>query len=154
MSSEQRFSATVESGERGRVFVRIPFDPNEVWGKKARHYVRGTLAGTPFETSLGARGGVVFFPIGKELRATAGVDVGSTVKVVIVPTEATSVGPPEDLDAALRRSKAARAFFDGLTPFARNQWIGWITSAKREETRKGRVAKAVKQLAAEQKLPR
>ena len=152
--SEQRFKTTLEADERGRVRVIVPFDPHAIWGRRARHHVAGTLAGVEFETSLGARGGQFFFPVAKELQRDAGVAPGDEVAIVLRAAEAKTAALPADLAAALERTRSARAFFDGLTPFAKNQWIGWIESAKRAETRTARVASAIAGLAAGQKLPR
>ena len=40
----KRFRAVVAS-ERKRVFVPVPFDPDEVWGKRREHHVAGTVDG-------------------------------------------------------------------------------------------------------------
>jgi uncharacterized protein YdeI (YjbR/CyaY-like superfamily) len=54
---------------------------------------------------------------------------------------------PADLEAALRRNKRAREFFTSLAPGYRSRYLVWITSAKRDETRRKRVAEAVQLLA-------
>lgn len=46
---------------------------------------------------------------------------------------------PDDLRDALARDPAALATWDGITPIARNEWICWITSPKKAETRRKRV---------------
>ncbi|KND47097.1 MAG: putative bacteriocin protection protein YdeI [Parcubacteria bacterium C7867-004] len=43
---------------------------------------------------------------------------------------------PSDIQKALSSSKAARAAWESLTPLARNEWICWVISVKKEETRK------------------
>ena len=40
--STRKFKTSVMA-QGSRVFVPIPFDPNEVWGTKQRHYVTGTI---------------------------------------------------------------------------------------------------------------
>lgn len=54
---------------------------------------------------------------------------------------------PADLAAALRRSAAARRFYDGLAPGQQREYIEWIAEAKRDETRQRRVAQTVAWLA-------
>jgi uncharacterized protein YdeI (YjbR/CyaY-like superfamily) len=44
---------------------------------------------------------------------------------------------------ALDESRKARAFFEGLAPSYKRQFLGWIGEAKRDETRAKRVAEAV-----------
>ncbi len=42
---------------------------------------------------------------------------------------------PKDLRAVLVSDAQALAAWTGLTPLARNEWICWILSAKKQETR-------------------
>ncbi len=53
---------------------------------------------------------------------------------------------PADLREALTSDKKALALWEGLTPLARNEWICWTTSVKREETRKDHVKRTVSEL--------
>jgi uncharacterized protein YdeI (YjbR/CyaY-like superfamily) len=46
---------------------------------------------------------------------------------------------PEDLRSAIESDAAARDLWAAITPLARNEWICWVTSAKKEETRKRRI---------------
>lgn len=46
---------------------------------------------------------------------------------------------PEELEAALRGDPKALATWQDITPVARNEWICWMTSAKKEETRRKRL---------------
>ena len=54
---------------------------------------------------------------------------------------------PKDLDAALRKNARARATFEGLSPSHRREYIEWIVEAKREETRRKRLATAIEWMA-------
>lgn len=47
---------------------------------------------------------------------------------------------PQDLRDALAASPAALATWRDITPLARNEWICWVTSAKKAETRDKRIA--------------
>jgi uncharacterized protein YdeI (YjbR/CyaY-like superfamily) len=46
---------------------------------------------------------------------------------------------PADLKAILKLDPEALATWDAITPLARNEWICWIESAKKPETRRRRV---------------
>ena len=46
---------------------------------------------------------------------------------------------PRDLAEALAREPAALATWHDITPLARNEWICWIESAKKAETRLKRI---------------
>jgi uncharacterized protein YdeI (YjbR/CyaY-like superfamily) len=47
---------------------------------------------------------------------------------------------PGDLEAALLSDPEALASWHDITPLARNEWICWVTSPKRPETRIKRIA--------------
>ena len=49
---------------------------------------------------------------------------------------------PKDVRKALLSSQAARDVWNDLTPLARNEWICWITSVKKLETRKNQIERA------------
>ncbi|TAH35224.1 MAG: hypothetical protein EYC70_13380 [Planctomycetota bacterium] len=55
---------------------------------------------------------------------------------------------PRYIQAALRKQPAARRHFEGLTPSQRRRYVGWIESAKREETKARRLQEAIRLLAA------
>lgn len=46
---------------------------------------------------------------------------------------------PADLKAMLISSPGILAMWEDITPLARNEWICWITSAKKLETRSHRI---------------
>jgi len=54
---------------------------------------------------------------------------------------------PEDLMAALKKNKKARATFEGLPPGHRREYADWINEAKRPETRAKRIATTLEWLA-------
>jgi len=52
----------------------------------------------------------------------------------------------------LAKNKAAQQNFENLAPSYRRQYIWWVAVAKRAETRRRRVAEAVRLLAKNKKL--
>ena len=46
---------------------------------------------------------------------------------------------PDDLKDALKHQPQALATWDDSTPRARNEWLCWIESAKKAETRRKRI---------------
>ncbi|HXE57413.1 MAG TPA: YdeI/OmpD-associated family protein [Gemmatimonadales bacterium] len=54
---------------------------------------------------------------------------------------------PPDLRAALAQNPRARATFERFSPSHRREYVEWITEAKREETRRRRLATAIAWLA-------
>ena len=53
---------------------------------------------------------------------------------------------PQDLKKALTADAASRAKWEDLTPLARNEWICWVESVKRPETRREHVEQVRSQL--------
>jgi uncharacterized protein YdeI (YjbR/CyaY-like superfamily) len=49
---------------------------------------------------------------------------------------------PADLRKVLTSSDAASVAWEDITPLARNEWICWVTSGKKAETRSTRIEKA------------
>jgi len=53
---------------------------------------------------------------------------------------------PTDLRKALSSKPKALAAWENVTPLARNEWICWVESVKKEETRKQHTERAVEEL--------
>jgi uncharacterized protein YdeI (YjbR/CyaY-like superfamily) len=79
--------------------------------------------------------------------------------VARAPTDRIAVAPsrrawplPEYIEKALRKNAAAWNNFQRLAPSHRRNYIGWIDSAKRQETKLKRLNEAIDLLAAGKKL--
>jgi uncharacterized protein YdeI (YjbR/CyaY-like superfamily) len=53
---------------------------------------------------------------------------------------------PSDLQKILLSDSKISAAWNDITPLARNEWICWITSGKKAETRRIRIEKALSKL--------
>ncbi|MEX0649794.1 MAG: YdeI/OmpD-associated family protein [Candidatus Andersenbacteria bacterium] len=53
---------------------------------------------------------------------------------------------PADLRKTLEVTSAARVAWEDITPLARNEWICWIESAKKPETRNRRIKRTCTEL--------
>ncbi|HEV7652702.1 MAG TPA: YdeI/OmpD-associated family protein [Actinophytocola sp.] len=145
----RRFTATVGAGERGRVFVPVPFDPDQVWGAKARHHVTGTVGGRRVRGVVEAVGGERGLVLGAAWRRDCGVAAGDRVEVVLSPEGPQRDDLADDIVAALEADPAAAAFFDSLAQFYRRAYLRWIDGTKRRpELRAARIAEVVDLLAA------
>lgn len=60
---------------------------------------------------------------------------------------------PEDLRRALVSAPVARAVWESITPLARNEWICWVTSGKKAETRGVRIRKGISKLKSGMRRP-
>ena len=80
----QHFKTVIQkSGPR--TLIPIPFDPNEVWGVKQRHHIKGTVDGHGVRGSLGSDGTQYFLPVGEAWRRGCGLEAGAKVDVVLSP---------------------------------------------------------------------
>ncbi len=145
----QRFATTVRDGGRDRLFVPVPFDPDEVWGAKPRHHIAGTVAGHRIRgvvETVGDDRGVL---LGPAWRRDNGPAPGDRVEVELSPEGPQRADLAEDLAAALDANPAAGAFFDSLAQFYRRAYLRWVDGTKRRpELRAARVAELVELLAA------
>ncbi|HUK56633.1 MAG TPA: YdeI/OmpD-associated family protein [Nitrospiria bacterium] len=128
---------------------RMPFSVEDVFGTRARLPVKGTINGFPFRSSLFPMGeGRHFMMVNKQMWEGAKIQAGRTVQVVLQKdNELRSVAVPRDLMAALSRSKTARNLFGKLSYTHKKEFIRWIESAKRPETRARRIRSAVTMIA-------
>ncbi len=60
---------------------------------------------------------------------------------------------PSDLQKIISSSKELRLMWESITPLARNEFICWITSAKKSETRELRVKRACAELLGGKRRP-
>ena len=71
-------------------------------------------------------------------------------RVILMATTSISAGVvhelPTDLRQALTADPEALAAWEDITPLARNEWICWTISVKKEETRRQHVARVCSEL--------
>jgi hypothetical protein len=108
--------------------------------------VEGTINGHPFRAALEHKpSGGGRLKVNKAMRRGAGVDDGDTVELAILGPE-PEPKPSADLQAAFTSSPEAKTVWEELTTMGRRDWIRWIESAKKPETRARRVTRTVDQL--------
>ncbi len=137
-------------------FVRIPKEASQKLPSRSMTSVDGTLNGHPFSATLEPDGqGSHWLKVTRRMRQAAGAEVGRPVELEMAPA-AVEPEPevPEDLLEALAESPArAREVWSDITPVARRDWIHWITSGKREETRVKRIEVTCSKLAKGDRRP-
>ena len=147
---KQEFQTTLQVSS-SRVFIAIPFDPQLVWGTKQRHYVSGTINGMAFRGSLGSDGTSYFLPVGEAWRRDCGVNPGDILTVILEPEGPQQEALAQDIADALASEPDAAQFFHSLATFYRKNYIRWIESAKKTETRLARIAEMMTLLQAGKK---
>ena len=91
--------------------------------------------------------------IRRALRETA-ADAAIKPENPYIDTVNRIVNLPEDLGQALAENKEALVFFETLSFTNRKEYVQWVTSAKREETRQSRVLETIAKLDQGLKNPR
>ena len=131
-------------------FLPIPFDVEAVFGTRARVPVRGTLNGCAFRNSLQPNGdGTHSMPVNRELRRSAAAGPDDLVEVVIERDEASREPEiPTELGEALAGVPEIEALFERLSVSHKQEFVEWINTAKKPETRCRRVDKTLEMLRA------
>jgi hypothetical protein len=137
-------------------FLNLPQDASDKLPSRSMVSVEGTFNGFPFQTTLVPDGqGGHWLKVDQKLREASGAKVGEAVELEISPA-AKEPEPevPEDVRKALEAAgPKAMATWGSITPVARRDWIFWITSGKKAETRLKRIEVACSKLAAGNRRP-
>jgi len=137
-------------------FLTLPRAASAKLPSRGMNSVAGTLNGLAFRATLEPDGrGGHWLKVERKLREAAGAQAGDVISLEIAPV---AEEPEPKVPADLRKTLAAgppnaRATWSDITPVARRDWIQWIESAKREETRLKRIASACDMLAKGKRRP-
>ena len=147
--SKQEFDVELFKDEdsSGIGFI-VPFKVEEVYGKRSQVKVRGTIDKFPYRSSIAPMGnGLHAMVVKKEIREAIRKSAGDKVHVVMeVDTEERIVVVPDDFRQALEKSKKANEIFDKLSYTHRKEYVQWIESAKKLETRTNRIKSAIEKI--------
>ncbi|HEV2139541.1 MAG TPA: YdeI/OmpD-associated family protein [Nitrososphaerales archaeon] len=132
----------------------MPVDLAKQTGIKARLRVKGTIDAVPFKgTLLPSGSGRHFVVVKKEVRDRIGKTAGDVATVEFdLDTVPVRVPIPKDFDSALASAPKAKAEFQAMAPSHKKAYVTWIESAKAQETRTRRIAKAVAMILAKKRL--
>lgn len=166
-ASKIRFSATLLSPRvpavAGRTtakaaswtFLTLPKEASAQLPSRGQTTVEGVLNGRHLKATLEPDGqGGHWLKVDRKLREAAGAAAGDVVTLEIEPVaEEPEPSVPADLRKALAAVPKAREAWSGITPAARRDFIHWITSPKRPETRAKRITTACDMLAKGKRRP-
>ena len=135
-------------------FVEFPYDVKKEFGKN-RVKVLALLDDHPYRGSLVKMGGEChWLGITQQVRAAIKKDPGDSVHVIIEEDkEERSVEVPEDLLELMGNEPGMVEFFNSLSFTHRKEYVRWITEAKKEETRRNRLSKAIEMLRSKRRTP-
>ena len=139
---EQTFQATVLK-QGSRVVIVLPFDPNQSLGPKERHNVHGVINGVRIRGPLTVESDSYRPSLGPAWRRDSGIEVGMTVTVHLESEGPQVTTMAEDINAAFASVPTALAFFNSLPTFYQKNYMRWVESAKRPETRANRIEEMI-----------
>lgn len=136
-------------------YLDIPIDLVKALGSKGRISIKGTINRCPFRSSALPRGdGTHYLVVNSSIRNALGVEKGALVHVTLeVDTGKRTVVLPLDLRRALAKSKSTRTVFEALSYSHQKEFVDWIESAKKPETRERRIEQ-VPAMLTEKQMPK
>jgi hypothetical protein len=142
-----RFRTTVELGGKTATGFEVPAQVVADFDSGKRPAVRVTIGRHTYRSTVAVMGGRFLLPLSAENRAAAGVAAGDEVEVSLeLDTAPREVEVPADLASALQENAAARKAFEKLSYSHKRRHVLAIEDAKKPETRRRRIEKAVEML--------
>lgn len=131
-------------GKGGWTYARVP----EIKPDKHAHFgwvkVKGSIDGFEIKKYhlMPLGDGNLFLPVKAEIRKKIKKQEGDWVHVILYPDNEPQQAPQEMLDCLADEPKALK-FFHSLNESEQKEYINWIYSARKEETKIERMAEAV-----------
>ncbi len=142
-----KFKAKIQAADGGGAYVLFPFDVEKAFGTKGKIPVKAALNGVSFSGTLMKYGHPQhMLGMPKAIREQAQVAPGDLVEIELwKDEEPRTIQPPAELKEAMI-SAGVMEKFERLSYTHRKEYCRWIGEAKREETRRTRIAKATEML--------
>ncbi|MBI1227199.1 MAG: DUF1905 domain-containing protein [Bacteroidetes bacterium] len=135
--------------------VVFPYDLKETFGKKSVK-VKITFDGIEYRGLLKSMGGdCVYCLIRKDIREKLGKQPGDLIEVTVLEdTEERIVAVPPDFQQVMDENPKMKEVFERFSYTCKKEYVNWIESAKRPETRQNRIQKSVEMISSGKKEPR
>ena len=141
----------LQHGKMNAAYVEFPFDVEDLFGKKGQVKIkamidnkilyRGSLANMGYDCHV--------LGITHEVRRQINKTFGDIIDIKLEQDlEERVVSIPDDVQTQLNKSKRASEFFESLSFTHRKEYMRWIESAKKEETRKKRIVEFIDKMKA------
>lgn len=141
------FSAEIQQHKKlNAAFVNFPFSVKELFGTQAQVKVVANFDGkVTYRGSLAKMGGECHrLGLTQAVRQLLGKTFGDTVQVSLVrDTQERTVEIPPDVQELLSQNPEAQQRYNALSFTHKKEFIGWISSAKKPETRERRKAQFI-----------
>jgi hypothetical protein len=129
-------------GEHGKstAALKPPFNVVEVFQRKGRVPVKGTINGFPFRSSLMNMGDGHMMAVNAGMRAGANCKSGDIVSVVMeLDEEERKVEVPAPLRKIIDSDSKTREAWGKLSFTHQKEWVRAVADAKKPETREKRI---------------
>jgi hypothetical protein len=149
-SSKITFSAPIIQVEgMNAAYVEFPFNVEELFGTRGQVKVKAL-----FDKQVEYRGSLAnmgrnchTLGLTQEIRSKLGKTFGNLVEVELErDMEVREVIIPDDVQVLFNENPEENAYFEKLSYTHRKEYINWITSAKKEETRVNRLVAFIEKL--------
>jgi Bacteriocin-protection, YdeI or OmpD-Associated/Domain of unknown function (DUF1905) len=111
--------------------------------------VKVTIKNHTYRSTIAVYGGRYYLPINRDVKKATGVQAGDDISVVIQRDEEPRlVQVPADLARAFKADPTAAKRFKALSYSHQKEYVDWVEDAKRDETRRRRIAEAVERITA------
>jgi hypothetical protein len=139
-----RFRTVIEAAVGGGAAAQIPTDVTEALGGKKQMRVTGTLNGYPIRTSTMPYRGGFYVGLHRAAREAAGVQIGDQVELELTRDDSPRVLEiAPELEGAFAAEPELRKRFEALSFSRRRDLAGPISEARKPETRRARLEKAL-----------
>ncbi len=121
--------------------IKPPFDVFEVFQRRGRVPVKGTINGSPFRSSLMNMGDGHMMAVNAQMREGANCKAGDTVDVVMeFDADERKVEVPAYLKKQIAADPAAKSSWEKLSYTHQKEYVREVQGAKKPETRQKRIA--------------
>ena len=135
-------------------YISVPFDVEKVYSTKANVKVKVTFDGHPYRGLIANMGNGHCIGVRKDIREAIGKSAGDTVTVTVKKdTDARVVKVSPEIQKILTKNSQARSFFNTLSYTNQKEYVLWISSAKKTETKEKRLSEILTKLLAGKKNP-
>jgi bifunctional DNA-binding transcriptional regulator/antitoxin component of YhaV-PrlF toxin-antitoxin module len=145
-----KFTAAIQRSTGWGAYVIFPHSVPQEFGVKGRVPVQAKFAGLPYTGSLMTCGPVHhLLAVPRAIREQLGKNPGDLITIELWKDDAPRiVEQPSEFVKLLRKEKLLTKF-ETLSQTRRKEYRNWLTTAKREDTRQRRIAKAIEMLRSE-----
>jgi len=131
-------------------YIQVPFIIKDIWGKGGIVKIKATFDGHPYRGTIARmdkNSPYHILIVIQAVRAVIGKKANDIVEVVLQKDfEERIVEVPEDFQQKLNSQPKAKAFYESLSVSNRKEYIQYIISAKKAETRINRMNKVIDRL--------